>query len=161
MTSFRHRGCGRPGLRAVAVGFSSIFWNTAWTSSQPPHTLGVLCDPGHPALADFPTESHSNWQWWDAMSHAQAVVLDGLNPELQPVVRVIDDWFKNRPLGLIFEATVGPGKILISGIDLVNDLDRRPEARQLRYSLLKYMSGKDFAPTKQLLPGEITGLFKQ
>ncbi|RPJ38664.1 MAG: beta-galactosidase, partial [Deltaproteobacteria bacterium] len=29
----------------VGVGFSSIFWNTAWTGNQKPHTLGILCDP--------------------------------------------------------------------------------------------------------------------
>lgn len=38
----------------ISVGFSSIFWNTAWTNKQPPHTLGILCDPKHPALAAFP-----------------------------------------------------------------------------------------------------------
>src|SRR5690606_35009033 len=31
----------------VGLGFSSIFWNTAWTDHQMPHTLGVLCDPEH------------------------------------------------------------------------------------------------------------------
>ena len=40
----------------VPVGFSSIFWNTQWTAfQQPPFTLGILCDPDHPALAEFPT----------------------------------------------------------------------------------------------------------
>ncbi len=29
----------------IAVGFSSIFWNTAWTGKQAPHTLGILCNP--------------------------------------------------------------------------------------------------------------------
>ncbi|MCB0753765.1 MAG: beta-galactosidase, partial [Ignavibacteriae bacterium] len=33
----------------VGVGFSSIFWNTAWTKGQKPHTLGILCDPKHEA----------------------------------------------------------------------------------------------------------------
>ncbi|MGE5124747.1 MAG: glycoside hydrolase, partial [Betaproteobacteria bacterium] len=51
-------------LGKVELGFSSIFWNTAWTGRQAPHTLGILCDPAHPALAAFPTEGHSNWQWW-------------------------------------------------------------------------------------------------
>ena len=32
-------------------GFSSIFWNTAWTHHQAPHTLGILCDPRGPAFA--------------------------------------------------------------------------------------------------------------
>jgi len=27
-----------------ALGFSPIFWNTAWTWAQPPHILGILCD---------------------------------------------------------------------------------------------------------------------
>ena len=35
----------------IVVGFSSIFWNTAWTRGQAPHTLGVYCDAKHPALA--------------------------------------------------------------------------------------------------------------
>jgi len=59
----------------VKIGFSSIFWNTAWTHGQAPNTLGVLCNPNHPALADFPTEYHSNYQWWDAMSHSGAIKL--------------------------------------------------------------------------------------
>lgn len=60
----------------IGIGFSSIFWNTSWTNGQKPHTLGILTNPEHPALAEFPTEYHSNWQWWDAMSHSNAIVLD-------------------------------------------------------------------------------------
>jgi hypothetical protein len=131
----------------VAIGFSSIFWNTAWTKGQPPHTLGILCDPKQPALADFPTEYHSNWQWWDAMSHSGAINLTTFPTGLQPIIRVIDDWFTNRPLALLFEAKTGKGRILISGIDLVTDLENRPEARQLRYSLKRYMSGNQFNPS--------------
>ncbi len=68
----------------VALGFSSIFWNTAWTRRQPPHTLGILCDPTHPALAEFPTESHSNWQWWYLLTRADALILDDLPHDLHP-----------------------------------------------------------------------------
>src|SRR5699024_4950229 len=49
----------------IDIGFSSIFWNTAWTGGQAPQTLGILCDPNHPALQSFPTSFHSDWQWWD------------------------------------------------------------------------------------------------
>ncbi len=58
--------------RPVVLGFSSIFWNTAWTRRQPPTTLGILCDPKHAALAAFPTDFHSNWQWWYLVSRARA-----------------------------------------------------------------------------------------
>lgn len=124
---------------SVGIGFSSIFWNTAWTGGQKPHTLGILCDPKHPALSDFPAEYHSNWQWWDAMSHSNALLLDGLSPAIQPIVRVIDDWVTNRSLALVFETRVGKGRLVVSGIDLLTDSANRPEARQLLYSLTTYM----------------------
>jgi hypothetical protein len=134
----------------VKIGFSSIFWNTAWTHGQAPNTLGVLCNPNHPALADFPTEYHSNYQWWDAMSHSGAIKLKSFPAEIKPIVRVVDDWVTNRPLALVFEAKVGKGRILISGIDLTNDMDKRPEAQQLLFSLKKYMAGEKFVPKVEL-----------
>jgi hypothetical protein len=142
----------------VEIGFSSIFWNTAWTHGQAPHTLGILCNPSHPALADFPTEYYSNYQWWDAMSHSGAINLTSFPTELKPIVRVIDDWVTNRPLALVFEGKVGKGKILISGIDLTSDLDKRPEAQQLLFSLKKYMTGGKFVPGIELTTEQIKKL---
>ena len=144
----------------IAIGFSSIFWNTAWTRGQAPHTLGILCNPNHPALADFPTEYYSNWQWWDAMSHSDAINLTSFPKEIKPIVRVIDDWFTNRPLALVFEAKVGKGKILVSGIDFTTDLDKRPEAQQLLFSLKKYMAGNQFDPKVELNADKINGMIK-
>ena len=144
----------------IAVGFSSIFWNTSWTNGQKPHTLGILCDPSHPALSEFPTEYYSNWQWWDAMSHSDAIVLDKFSPDLKPIVRIVDDWFENRRLALLFEAKVGNGKLLISGIDLHSDLANRKEARQLLYSLKTYMNSEDFNPQIDLDIASIQNLYK-
>jgi hypothetical protein len=142
----------------VAVGFSSIFWNTAWTGGQAPHTLGVLCDPQHPALQEFPTEYHSNWQWWDAMSHSDVIIPDSIAKGLQPIVRVIDDWVMARPLGLIFECRVGKGKLIVSGIDLLTSQDQRPESRQLLYSMKKYMTSSLFNPAIEVSPEKIWGI---
>ncbi|NQU55334.1 MAG: beta-galactosidase [Bacteroidetes bacterium] len=144
----------------VGVGFSSIFWNTAWTDGQKPHTLGILCNPEHPALELFPTEYHSNWQWWDAMSHSDAIKLNDFPVELKPIVRIIDDWVTNRQLALLFEAKVGKGKILISGVDLVNDLENRLEAIQLKASLLNYMKGDLFNPNTELSSNQIKNILK-
>ncbi len=145
----------------AGIGFSSIFWNTAWTRGQKPHSLGILCNPGHPALAGFPTEYHSNWQWWDAMSHADAILMDSLSDGMRPIVRIIDDWFTNRNLGLIVEGRVGEGRIIITGIDLQHQLSKRPEARQLLYSLLKYMNGEAFNPPAELEEERISGLIRK
>ena len=143
----------------IGVGFSSIFWNTSWTKGQKPHTLGILTNPKHPALSEFPTEFHSNWQWWDAMSHSNAIVLDDFTPDLKPIVRIIDDWFENRRTALLFEVKVGKGKLLVSGIDLHTDLERRPEARQLLYSLKKYISSDKFNPEIKIDSDDIKSLF--
>jgi len=93
----------------VALGFTPVFWNTAWTRGQPPHTLGLWVDADHPALAGFPTDEHADWQWWEPLAGARAMVLDGLPPEVEAMVRPIDTWFRNRRLALVFEARVGPG----------------------------------------------------
>lgn len=130
----------------VGLGFSSIFWNTAWTVGQKPHTLGILCNPSHPALSQFPTEYHSNWQWWDAVSHADAINISQLNADIEPIVRIIDDWVTNRPLALLFEVTVGNGKLLVSSADLTTNLQERPAAQQLRTSLEQYMLSEQFNP---------------
>ncbi len=144
----------------IGVGFSSIFWNTTWTAGGKPHTLGILCNPEHPALELFPTEYHSNWQWWDAMSHSDAIILDSFPVGLKPIVQIIDDWVSNRRLALLFEAKVGDGRILVSGVDLVNNMQNRAEARQLKSSLLNYMEGDHFSPYIQLNGSDLTEIIK-
>jgi hypothetical protein len=144
----------------VPPGFSSIFWNTAWTLKQPPHTLGILCNPRHPALKYFPTEYHSNWQWWDLITKSRAMILDSLPPSLRPIVQVVDDWFTNRRLALVFEARAGKGKILVCSIDLNKDTDRRPVAGQLLFSLKNYASSGDFAPKQVVDIASLRRLFK-
>ena len=130
----------------VAIGFSSIFWNTAWTNGQAPHTLGIICNPEHPVFQEFPTEFHSNWQWWDPVSHCQAMIIDDFPPELNPLIQPIDTWFENRRLALLFEAKAGGGKLMVCSIDLETDLANRPVANQLKYSILKYMNSGEFDP---------------
>ena len=75
------------------------------------------------------------------------MILDELPAEIAPIVQPIDDWNTCRKLGLVFEAQVEQGKLMVSAIDLVKDLEQRPVARQLRHSLLEYMSSERFAPT--------------
>jgi hypothetical protein len=143
----------------VALGFSSIFWNTAWTGRQPPHTLGILCDPKDPALKEFPTDYHSNWQWWYLVHDAGAMILDDLPRQLQPTIRVIDDWVTNRRLGLLFEARVNRGKLMVCSMNLNGNLAQNPVARQLRESLLDYMERPKFRPSVQLTPSQVQALF--
>ncbi len=142
----------------VQIGFSSIFWNTSWTNRQAPTTLGILCNPAHAAFKEFPTQYHSNYQWWDAMSHSNAIRLDAVDKSIQPILRVIDDWYTAKPLALLFECKIGNGKLLVSGIDLVADVEKRLEAKQLLHSLKMYMAGSLFNPATNVDVNQIINI---
>jgi hypothetical protein len=135
----------RAGSATLPNTFLPVFWSLSWFQKQP-GTLGILCDPSHPALASFPTEAHSNYQWWDVAQPSRAFILDDTPFDFRPIVQVIDDYHRNHKLGAVFEARVGGGRLLVSGFDLESNLDRRPAARQLRASLIAYMRGSDFQP---------------
>ncbi len=112
-------------------------------------------------FADFPTEYHSNWQWWDLVSKSGAMIMDKLPGDFRPTVQVIDTWFTNRKLGLVFEANVSGGKLVVCSIDLQNNLDQRPAARQFRHSLLNYMNSTNFAPKDTLSIKQLKPLFHE
>jgi len=145
----------------VPPGFTPIFWNTAWTRGMPPHTLGILCDPGHPLFRLFPTEYHSNWQWWEIIHGSQIMILQDLPHTLRPLVQVIDDWFTNRKLGLVFEAGVAGGKLLVCGADLRKDLEKRPAAAQFLRSIIAYMLSADFKPSLRLSIAQVRSLQRE
>jgi hypothetical protein len=148
-----------PRFGQVPPGFPPIFWNTFWFPAQQLRTLGLLCNPEHPLFAAFPTAFHSNWQWWDLVTRAQVMSLDGLPPSLRPLVQIIDDWNTCRRLGYVFEAQVGRGKLLACSMDIENELDSRPAARQFRASLLAYIGSDAFAPEQALTIEELRSVF--
>ncbi|NNH21578.1 glycoside hydrolase [Pseudokineococcus marinus] len=130
----------------VALGFTPVFWNTAWTKGQAPHTLGLVHDAQHPLFARFPSTGHTDWQWWEVLHGARAMQLEGLPRALRPVVQPIDTWFSARRLGLVVEMGVGDGALLVCSADVLDAPADRPAAAAFRDALLAYAAGPDFAP---------------
>jgi Beta-galactosidase/beta-glucuronidase len=145
-------------LKGVTGRFAPVFWSPVHFPDQP-GTMGVLCDPGHTALKHFPTDFYSNWQWWDLITASKTMIIDSL-PDMQPVVRVIDNFFKNRKMANVIEARVGNGKLVLVSMDITRNLDKRPAARQLRYSLEQYMAGNNFAPAVELNEAQLKSLIQ-
>lgn len=139
--------------------FVPVFWSPVHFTNQP-GTMGILCDPKHPALAQFPTDFYSDWQWWDLNINSVVFKCDSL-PDIQPIVQVIDNFSRNHKLAAIIECRIGKARMIMSAMDLTTDLDKRPEARQLRYSLLTYMKSKNFAPKGSVELEELKSLFKE
>ena len=137
------------------VGRLPIFWNRLMGPGWE-RFLGLLCDPNHPALAEFVTDGYYDWQWQDVIRpYCRAVNLDRLPGTLKPIVQMIDDWNRNYKLGLVFECRVGDGKLMVCSADLSSDLSERPVARQLRHSLLSYMGSAVFDPTVEVTIAQI------
>lgn len=133
----------------LAVSFTTTSRSLRWFPERSA-AMGILCDPKHPGLANFPTDAHSNWQWWHLMSRARALILNDAPAALRPIVQVIDDPTRNYRLGAVFEARIGKGKLLVSTLDLETSLETRLAARQLRDSLLRYAASSRFNPTEEL-----------
>lgn len=142
--------------------FASDFWcypmfkSIALGNKKPPApgTLGLLIQEDHPALADFPTAYHSDYQWFDIVMNSCGVILDKAPKGFKPIVQVIDNFDRNHKLGLVFEAKVGPGRLLVCAADL-KALQEKPEAACLLGSLLRYAGSDAFAPQTDVSPEEL------
>ena len=145
-------------VKGLEGKFLSVFWSPVHFPKQA-GTMGLLCNPKHPALSDFPTDMHSDWQWWNLVKRSRVMVLDSL-PHMCPIVESVDNFVNNRRLALVFEAQVGKGRLIFSAIDLLTD-SQLPEIQQLRYSLTKYMLGHEFQPTTTLTPTQLRSLLKE
>jgi len=114
-----------------------------------PGTLGIVCDPAHPLFAAFPTEVHSNWQWWHIVKNARPMVMDALPQDFKPVIAATDNVQRAHRLGLLIEARVGRGKLLICSVDR-EAIVRDPAGRQFWHALCGYMASKQFDPQRAL-----------
>ncbi len=132
-------------LVSIKAGFTPVYWNTLTFNAQPIHTMGVFVDPGHPLFDLFPTQEHTNWQWWDILTNSKAMIMDPMH-NISPIVQMIDSYHSNRKLGLIAEGKYGGGKILISSIDFNTNMANRPASNQLKISIMNYLESSRFSP---------------
>ena len=147
-------------LKGSAGKFVPVFWSPAFFPSEA-GTMGILCNPAHPALAEFPTEMHSDWQWWYLAKHSKALNLDPL-PQLGTILEAVDNFTQNRHLAYIFEAQCESGRLLVSTMDLLGEeAAERSDVQTLKRSLLDYMNSDAFRPTGKLGVEEAETLFKE
>ncbi|MBF4470521.1 sugar-binding domain-containing protein [Flavobacterium sp. HJJ] len=140
--------------KEVEMHFLPVFWNTSWFKMRPPHVTGMLIQDKSPAFKDFPTSFHSDLQWWEIQNRSQVMNLEDFPADFRPLVQPIDTWFMNRRLALVFEAQAGKGKIIVSSANIGPDMVNKPAAKQLFFSLIKYMDSDKFNP-KSILDFEV------
>ena len=131
--------------QSVGGLFITDFWNyntfkqTAMNMGKEPSpgTFGLFINSDHPLFKEFPTDFHTNWQWWTLIKHSRPMILDDYPTTYKPIVQVIDNWDRNHKLGLIYERLYSKDKILVCSIDLFA-CKNHPEAQALFDSLIDY-----------------------
>ena len=119
-----------------------------------PGTLGILTNPEHPIFKGFPTEMHTNWQWFPVIKESHPLVLDNFAKDYRPIVLVIDNIERNHKLGLVMEWKVGAGKLLVCMSDL-EKAAKYPEGKAFYQSVIDYMRSADFNPSAEITVDEL------
>lgn len=155
-------------VRDQTVGglFTPDYWNyrmfkgISESNKKPvsPGTMSILTNPGNHIFDDFPTEFHTNWQWWPIVKNSRPFILDKTPVDYKPLVQVVDNIERNHKLGLIFEFAAGKGKLLVCMSDL-KKIEDKPEARQLLSSMFRYMESEFFNPSRNLTKEDLIKLF--
>ena len=119
-----------------------------------PGTLGILTNPEHPIFKGFPTEMHTNWQWFPVIKESHPLVLDNFAKDYRPIVQVIDNIERNHKLGLVMEWKVGAGKLLVCMSNL-EKAAKYPEGKAFYQSVIDYMRSADFNPSAEITVDEL------
>jgi hypothetical protein len=132
-----------------------IFWNVIMNPKWE-RTVGLVIQKDHPALAEFVTDDHYDWQWQDiVIPNRRGMNMDRLPKALKPIVQPIDEWNRNYKLAFLFEAKVGQGRLMACSLDLQSNLNTRLAARQLLHGILDYMGGDKFQPSVELTDADL------
>ena len=125
-----------------------------------PGTLGILTNPEHPIFKGFPTEMHTNWQWFPVIKESHPLVLDNFAKDYRPIVQVIDNIERNHKLGLVMEWKVGAGKLLVCMSDL-EKAAKYPEGKAFYQSVIDYMRSVDFNPQVEMTASDLLKTLKE
>ena len=129
-------------INGLPGSVTTQFWNPFM---KPQKTLnGLMLNPSHPMLADFPTDGHTDWQWWEILKKARFIDMSAFPKAYFPLVQAVPGIGDNKKWGLIWEGRAGKGRYVVCAADL--PACEGPAAKQLMYSIRRYMTGGSFDP---------------
>jgi len=149
--------------RILPRGINGHFRFGFWWGGEP---MGTLIDDTHPLFKKFPTAYHNDLQWMNLLGlknspsglKSRGVILTGLLPPGQkPIMTMIPSYKRPELLGLIWEAKVSRGRLLMVSMDILGQLDK-PEVRQLYSALLAYVGSAEFRPAATLSLDQLRSL---
>lgn len=155
-------------LEPVSVGglFTPDYWNYAMFKSisegahreVSPGTLSLLMDMSHPLFDGFPTEGHTDWQWWSIIHASRPLILDKTSPAVRPLIQVVDNIERNHKLGLLIECRVGEGRLMICTTDPVKAV-ATPEGSAYLQAIIYWLHRTPIDDLPELTPAALRNLF--
>lgn len=139
---------------SVQAHFSPDFWSVG-TFPKQSGCMGQLIDASHPLFSAFPTQTHSNWQWW-RMANQRAIVLPR---RLRCIIAEMDSYAYLRPMAQLLECRCHGGRLLLSVLGL-HALLSHPEARALQSAIYGYLATPVPLPEQEMSVEEITALVR-
>lgn len=131
-------------VSSIQAQFSTDFWSVG-TFPHQEGGMGQYIDMAHPIFENFPTDFHTDWQWWP-MAVQRAVILP---KQYQAIVAEMDSYAYLRPMAQLLECRCGNGKLLFSSMGL-QDLQQYPEARALLSAIYTYLVSDRFSPEQEI-----------
>ena len=134
---------------SIKTQFTTDFWSVG-TFAEQEGGMGQLIDTEHPIFRNFPTDFHTDWQWW-IVAGKRAVILPR---SMKSVITEMDSYAFLRPMTQLIEFNCLNGKVLLSTMELHKSL-QYPEARALQAAIYEYLSGEEFRPAEELTVEEL------
>lgn len=139
---------------SIKTQFTTDFWSVGTFADQE-GGMGQLIDTEHPIFKEFPTDFHTDWQWW-IMASKRAVILP--HP-MKMIITEMDSYAFLRPMAQLIEFRCLKGKVLLSTMEL-HKSQQYPEARALQAAIYTYLSGENFEPAEELTEEELSTLVR-
>ena len=139
---------------SIKTQFTTDFWSVGTFADQE-GGMGQLIDTEHPIFKEFPTDFHTDWQWW-IMATKRAVILP--HP-MKTIITEMDSYAFLRPMAQMIEFRCLKGKVLLSTMEL-HKSQQYPEARALQAAIYTYLSGENFEPAEELAEEELSTLVR-
>lgn len=139
---------------SIKTQFTTDFWSVGTFADQE-GGMGQLIDTGHPIFKEFPTDFHTDWQWW-IMATKRAVILP--HP-MKTIITEMDSYAFLRPMAQMIEFRCLKGKVLLSTMEL-HKSQQYPEVRALQASIYTYLSGENFEPAEEITEEELSMLVR-
>jgi hypothetical protein len=153
-------------LPATWDRFKGVIWDRGTN-------LGAFMRPSE-ALAGFPHDGLIDMQFHSLIDDCDKICLDDFPVPVEPIMQGVDKASRDRfdvftfklselqpewtmrKFAYLFELRVGPGRMLVSGLNFTGIRRGNPAACAMFESLLRYVASDAFSPAAEISPTEFS-----